>query len=156
MVSLSGKEQQILNEIYNIPLTLRPATVIGKKLGISSIQVLEIISDLKKRGVIRRIGPVFSHRELGYSYNAMILFKVDEKSLDRAAAVLSRKKEISHVFQRNNKYGMNLYAMVHAKSKEQLKKIINRVVDEAKMPILVAKTVQELKKDSLTILKEVE
>ena len=150
---VSKQEKQVLDALYDIPITENPLSEISQELGITPDQLLDIVTNLEERRVIRRFAPVFSHRALGYTSNAILLFKTNNGNLETISKVLAKKREISHVFQRNNPYNWNLYAMVHAKSQKELKLIILTIKNEIQVPILIGYTESEIKKTSLRILE---
>ena len=148
------EDKRVLNALYDIPLVINPISKLSKLLGISPEQILKIKSDLEKKQIIRRFSPVFSHIALGFTSNAMLLFKTNNSNIDKIGKKLIKRIEISHIFKRENPYNWNLYAMVHAKSEKELKTIINQIINEVQVPILIGITESEIKKTSLTILED--
>ncbi|MBP9561624.1 MAG: Lrp/AsnC family transcriptional regulator, partial [Syntrophorhabdaceae bacterium] len=60
-------DRSILNIIQEaFPVERRPFRVIGEMLGLDEETVLERIRVLKKKGIIRRIGPILERKRLGY------------------------------------------------------------------------------------------
>lgn len=149
---LGEKQAAVLSKLHDIPLTKAPVSVMAKSIGLSPAEFLNTVSELRDRGVIRRISPLLSHRRAGHSHNAMLLFKIDGEAADRLGRKVSELPEVSHVFLRNNRFGYNLYAMTHASSPDHLHSIVSRLKEISNAPLLIAETVSEIKKTSLTIL----
>ena len=150
---LSPEEIEVLDLLYDIPIVEKPLTTLGNSINKTPGEMLEIISDLMNRKIIRRIAPVFAHRKIGFGNNAMLLLCCEGDDLIKLASTISEMKEASHVFRRDNKFGYNLYAMVHAISKEELDRIINKITSLTDKPILIAETESELKKQSMKVLR---
>ena len=51
--------------------------------------------DYKNSGLISKVGAIISQKELGYNYNALVLWNVEERKIDFFAQKLSS-------FKRNN------------------------------------------------------
>lgn len=150
---ISPKEEEILQALSDIPIVEHPLSHIGKMVNESPGELMKIISNLRNRKIIRRIAPVLAHRKIGFRYNAMVLFKSGGNSLVQLARELSEMKETSHVFRRDNRFGYNLYAMIHATNQEELNEIIHRISSLTDAPMLIAETDSEIKKKSLSVLR---
>jgi len=90
----------------DFPLSAEPFSALGEQLGINGEQVIDRIEKLKRDGIVRLIGPVFDARKLGYQ-TTLVVMKVAESGLDRAAEVLGEHPGVSHAYQRN--HNLNLW-----------------------------------------------
>lgn len=111
---------------------------------------------------MRRFGAILRHQDAGFAYNAMVCFKLDERSVilsdpwkgeskDPAGAILANKPYISHCYERPAFEGFpyTLYAMMHAQSAEVLDRYIREAAESIGNPeYVVLHSVRELKKTS--------
>lgn len=136
----------------DIPLVPRPYEELANKLNTSEEKLLERISDMKKHGRIRRLGAVLRHRQAGYAFNAMVVFKAKPEDEDRAGEVLAGYKEVTHCYLRQvpSDFGYNLFAMVHLHDAAELKPLLaDMAANTGLIDYLVIKSVREFKKTSM-------
>ena len=153
----------------DIPHSLTPF----KDWGVSCKELREDL-DLRR---MRRFGAILRHQEAGFAFNAMVCFRLDERSVilsytklrtsvlklsyplrgeqseskDPAGAILAQKPFISHCYERPAFEGFpyTLYAMMHAQSAEELDRNIKEAAESIGNPdYVVLHSVRELKKTS--------
>ena len=73
------ERQYVLMTQSGLPLVAKPYQQIAEQLQISEAEVLTMTADLKERGIIRRIAAVPNHYKLGYRYNGMTVWDVQDK-----------------------------------------------------------------------------
>lgn len=67
-------DQHLIEAIQGgLPLVSHPYAEIGKRIGMSEVEVITRLSYLLRAGVIKRLGVVVRHRNLGYCANAMVV-----------------------------------------------------------------------------------
>ena len=104
-----------------LPVTQRPYADIGEKLGLHETEVIERLSRLKQKGLIKRLGVIVKHRKLGYSANAMIVFDVPDHLTDQIGSHISRFDFVTLCYQRPRsgaEWPYNLYCMIHGKTRD--------------------------------------
>jgi siroheme decarboxylase len=136
------------------PLTNRPYKEMAETIGISETELIDTLKSLKASGVLRRVAAVLAHRRASYSHNAMVIWKVDEKDVERTGAVMASFPEVSHCYERDmgGYWAYNLYTMVHGKRYEDCMKNIERMAQETGIGdyrVLFSK--REFKKTSFSV-----
>jgi siroheme decarboxylase len=139
------------------PLTNRPYKEMAEAIEMSERELINTLKSMKASGVLRRVGAVLAHRKASYSYNAMVIWKVDEKDIERTGAVMASFPEVSHCYERDTGgyWPYNLYTMVHGKRYEDCMKSVERMAIKTGMNdyrILFSK--RELKKTSFSVNHE--
>lgn len=132
-----------------LPRGPRPYAEVAKNLGITEEEVLERLRGLINRGIIRRLAAVLQDRELGYAANAMVAWRIPEAEIERAGAIASGKRQISHVYARETApdWPYNLYTMIHAKTEDGLRRVVDEHAREFRCTdFKVLKTVREYTK----------
>ena len=133
------------------PLELVPSpfAILAGRLGIGEDSLLSELTRYKKDGIIRRVGAAMAHRKVGFTCNALVLWKVPESKLERMGEVFSVVPEVSHCYARTSypNWPFNLYTMVHARSRKAAEKIIKDMAKKGKLKeYRVLYTVQEFNK----------
>jgi len=114
-------DKRLIRAMQNgLPLVARPYQAIGAAVGMSEGDVIERLSRLADSGVIRRLGLIARHRELGYRANAMVVWDVED---DRSAEVGRRFGAFDFVtlcYRRPRRppiWPYNLYCMIHGRDR---------------------------------------
>lgn len=114
-----------------IPFIEEPFKFISNELKITEDELIGRIDKLSKAGVIRRIGAILNHRNVGYFANAMVVWSIPEEDIEDIGKIMALQRAISHCYIRATyeAWPYNLYTMVHAKTKEECNEIIQRLSD---------------------------
>jgi len=136
----------------NIPLCEEPYKILGDSLGIEEDEVVKRLTQMKANGQLKRISAILRHQKSGYNANAMVVFKVEKKHIEKLGDVLSQSALVSHCYERrpNEKWPYNLYAMVHGKEIEEIESFVhqfNKTYEITTYDILYSQ--EELKKTSM-------
>jgi DNA-binding Lrp family transcriptional regulator len=107
------------------PVIVRPWKSIGNDLGITEEEVMERLSRLSRRGVIRKIGPALDARHVGLRASTLIAMKVPKKRVHNVANMISRYRDVSHCYQREHEY--NLWFTIAAHDEPELEKILEEI-----------------------------
>lgn len=105
-----------------LPLTLHPWRALADQLSVSETEVLDELQNMLDDGSIRRIGVVPNHYALGYRFNLMVVWDVEDSAVDSAGEELGKLDYISHCYRRPRQAGWhyNLFTMVHGKSEQEV------------------------------------
>ncbi len=115
---------------------------------------LQVIQNLIRKGVIRRIATVVDHRKLGFAANAMFVCLVEDEHIAEVGRQLAVSNNVSHCYQRKTFPGWpyNLFGMMHGRDMEQLEKIVDDFTSHQKIrQFALLKTVKEFKKKQVNI-----
>lgn len=105
-MQLTTLETAILNRIQkDIALSHDIFSHIASDVGFEKKQVLETVTDLKEKGIIRNIAGIFNAASLGYK-SSLVAFRVPEKQLEKAASVINGHPGVSHNYLRDNDYNI--------------------------------------------------
>ncbi len=113
-----------------LPLVARPFLEIGQGIGLTEARVIDRLEALKRAHVVRRLGVIVRHRKLGYRANAMCVWNVapDERASELGRR-LAREEGVTLCYRRKRAFDwpFNLYCMVHARSREEAHRVIERL-----------------------------
>jgi DNA-binding Lrp family transcriptional regulator len=107
------------------PLTVQPWASIGNDLGITEKEVMERLSALFRRKVIRKIGPAIDAKRLGLRASTLIAMKVPENRIQNVADMVSKYREVSHCYQREHEY--NFWFTIAAHNEVELEKMLEEI-----------------------------
>ncbi|MWL88546.1 Lrp/AsnC family transcriptional regulator [Cupriavidus sp. SW-Y-13] len=105
-----------------LPLVAEPWRVLGEPLGLQGEEVLARFVALRDAGVLRRIAAVPNHYALGWRANGMTVWNVDDARAGELGEQVGALPFVSHCYLRPRRqpgWPYNLFAMVHARSREQ-------------------------------------
>lgn len=127
------------------------ARAIGAAIGdasVSETRVIERMLDFKALGIIRRYGAFVQHRKLGYAYNAMTVWSVKADDTPEVGKRFAALPFVSHCYNRKTtaEWPYNLYAVVHAKTKDELDGYVKKLSALCGLEPLVLLSTKEYKK----------
>jgi len=151
-VDLSSTDRAVVNELQqDLPLTARPFDQMSARLSMGVDEFLSHCQGLIQRGVMRRFSASVSHNMLGFVANAMGCWKVPADMVETAGREMATVQEISHCYEREASplWPYNLYAMMHAHTKESCQSIADRLSSDTgldKNTFVLLFTTREVKK----------
>ena len=106
-----------------LPLVARPYQEIADRLGWSEQLVIEKLKAMVDAGIIKRLGIVVRHHELGYRANAMVVWDVANDQIDQIGERLGMQDCVTLCYQRPRRlpdWPYNLFCMVHGRNREEV------------------------------------
>ncbi len=99
-----------------LPLVERPYHHVAEELGVSADTVMERMERMERRGIIRRIGAVPNHYQLGFYGNGMSVWDVLDERVSALGRRIGELEYVSHCYRRPRHpplWPYNLFVMVH-------------------------------------------
>ncbi|MES9858530.1 MAG: AsnC family protein [Sedimenticola sp.] len=132
---LTEQDYQLIAEIQGgLPLSSHPYAEVGAHIGLDEGEVIERIGLMQESGVIKRMGLVVRHHELGYKANAMVVWDVPDNELDAAGEALGEEPCITLCYQRPRRlpeWPYNLFTMIHGKER---KRVLDTIESLSQLP----------------------
>jgi siroheme decarboxylase len=159
-VSLSKKEKEAVSVLLNdLPLTRSPFKDLCRKISsLSGNELLLIAQNLKLKKILKRYSAVLHHYNTAFICNALTAWRLDFQNMHRVRKAFNIGSMVSHLYIRDTipgKWEYPLFAMIHAKNKEELADFINAIVRNTGChDYLVLSTVKELKKERIHYFSE--
>ena len=99
-------DTEILNEIqWKFPLVAKPFDEIAKKFEISSDEVKNRLTQLKRKGVLRQLSAIFDTRKLGYT-SSLVAMEIESDKLERVAHQINKHPGVSHNYEREHQFNL--------------------------------------------------
>lgn len=127
----------------------KPFAPVARRLCWKESRLLESVKAYKEEGLIRRLGLILAHRNVGLKSNVLVAWNVPKKDLNRAANIFEKTGEISHCYERKTfvTWPYNIYTMIHGRNRKDCLKIIRILSRETGIKDYRALwTLKELKK----------
>ena len=120
-MELSPTDRRLLAAIEGgLPLVSRPYAVLAERIGLAEALVIERLQALVEAGVIKRLGLVVRHHEIGYRANAMTVWDVPDARVDALGKALAASPDVTLCYRRPRRlpaWPYNLFAMVHGRER---------------------------------------
>ena len=118
-------DRRLMNLVQEgFPVVAEPYRQLGLRLGVSSATVIQRLEKLLEMGVIRRLGPVFESRKLGYR-GTLCAMTVPPDRVEEVAAVINSFPGITHNYLREHQ--LNIWFTVLAVNQEELEDILTQI-----------------------------
>ena len=99
-------DKKILDVIQSdYPIEERPYAAVGERLGVSENEVLGRVRELKKSGLIRRIGANFQSKKLGW-VSTLCAAKVPEEKLNEFVDTVNAYPGVTHNYLRDHEFNV--------------------------------------------------
>ena len=129
---LDERDRLLLAEVQmGLPLCPKPYHEIGVNIDMPEAEVIERLRQLKQTGLIKRLGVIVKHRQLGYRANAMIVWNIPDELIKQLGGHISRFAFVNLCYQRPRlaEWPYNLYCMIHGKDRETVLSQLDQLTD---------------------------
>lgn len=105
----------------DLPLEPRPYLLLAERLGVTEAEILSRLQRYRETGIIRKMGAVLRHREVGFVANALCAWQVPDDQVEKAGGLLASFPFVTHCYSRKPypDWPYNLYVMLHAQSRSE-------------------------------------
>jgi DNA-binding Lrp family transcriptional regulator len=116
----------------DMPVVPEPYAPAAAKLGIETGALLEHLTGMKERGILRRVAAILFHRRAGFSANGMGVWKVPDDRIEELGPRMASFRGISHCYQRPTyeDWPYSIFTMAHGRSKEECDAILDAIAGE--------------------------
>ncbi|HET9699886.1 MAG TPA: Lrp/AsnC family transcriptional regulator [Burkholderiales bacterium] len=121
------------------PLLARPYAEIGARAGLGEHEVLQRLCQWLAEGVVKRIGVIVRHHELGYRANAMVVWDVPDAEADRVGRAFARREFVTLCYRRPRRppdWPYNLFCMIHGRDRATVLRHVETLRHDAAPPEL--------------------
>jgi DNA-binding Lrp family transcriptional regulator len=121
-MDLSQGDRLLIAAIQDgLPLHPQPYAEIGRRIGMHETQVIARLRALQENGVIKRLGVIVRHHELGYRANAMVVWDVPDEQVSSLGRCLGGFDFVTLCYRRPRRlpdWPYNLFCMLHGRDRE--------------------------------------
>lgn len=120
-MALGATDRQILAAIQDgLPLCRRPFDEVARGIGLDEAEVIERLRVMRETGVIKRLGLIVRHHELGYRANAMTVWDVPDEGVGEIGRRLKTLSFVTLCYRRPRQppvWPYNLFCMIHGRDR---------------------------------------
>ena len=131
IIELSELDRAVLAALQpGLPLVSRPYHALAQSLGLSEQTVLERLQRGLQHGVVKRLGIIVRHRELGFRANAMVVWDIPDAEVSAVGRMLAAESGVNLCYRRPRRlpaWPYNLFCMMHGRQREQVLERIERL-----------------------------
>ena len=154
----SEREKELVRALAgDVPVCADCYARIAESLGWTEEALLTTLTEWKRRGALRRIALIVRHRRIGFTANAMCVWRVDETRIVEAGRRVAAWPQVTHCYQRERLPGWpyNLFAMIHAGDWLSLRRLFDRIAESADLADgRMLGSLREFKKTSMRYFEE--
>jgi DNA-binding Lrp family transcriptional regulator len=131
-MGLTAEDRDLLAVLQDgLPLVAAPYAALAQTLGWSEAAVLGRLARLLDDGIIKRMGLVVRHRELGFRANAMVVWDVPDTRVEAIAHRLRACEFVTLCYQRRRQapqWPYNLYCMIHGRDRPWVMRRVQELI----------------------------
>jgi DNA-binding Lrp family transcriptional regulator len=123
-------DQDVIRALQgDMPVISRPYVQAAEQLGISEQRLLDHLSVMQERRILRRVAAILFHRRAGFSANGMGVWKVPDEQIVELGPRMAAYRGISHCYQRPTyaDWPYSIFTMAHGRSKEECDAILDSI-----------------------------
>jgi DNA-binding Lrp family transcriptional regulator len=116
----------------DLPVVPEPYEDAARTLGVPVQRLLDHLSGMQERGLLRRVAAILFHRRAGFSANGMGVWEVPEDRIAEVGPRMASFRGISHCYQRPTyaDWKYSIFTMAHGRSKEECDAILDAIAGE--------------------------
>ena len=117
------KDMEIIDE---------PFVNAAKNLGITEDELFSKMKHYESMGVLRRFAAILRHRQVGFTANGMIVWKVPEDRITSVGETLGSFPQVSHCYERPtyDDWPYNVFSMIHCKKHDEAYEVAKIIQDQ--------------------------
>jgi len=117
------KDMEIIDE---------PFVKAANNLGITENELFDKMKHYEDIGVMRRFAAILRHRQIGFTANGMIVWKVPEDRISEVGEKLGAFPQVSHCYERPTypDWPYNVFSMIHCKTHDEAHEVAKTIQDQ--------------------------
>lgn len=114
-----------------LPLVPRPWQVLAEQCGLTEDEVMACMQRWQAEGLVKRLGLVVRHRELGIAANAMVVWDVPDADVADLGRRLAGEPAVTLCYRRPRRlpdWPYNLFCMIHGVRRERVLDTLDEII----------------------------
>lgn len=137
-MELTDLDRRLIAAVQDgLPLVPRPYAAVAAAAGCGEDEALARLGAMVEAGIIKRLGLVVRHHELGYCANAMTVWDIPDAEVDAVAARIAAHDCVTLCYRRPRRppdWPYNLFAMVHGRDRVRVEAQVAGIAAELGIP----------------------
>ena len=123
-LELSALDRNLLTALQpGLPLLSRPYQALADVVGLSERRVIDTLRGWLEHGLVKRLGIIVRHRELGYRANAMVVWDIPDTEVSAVGGLLAAESGVNLCYRRPRRlpdWPYNLFCMMHGRERDEV------------------------------------
>jgi len=117
------KDMEIIDE---------PFVNAANNLGITENELFEKMKHYEENGIMRRFAAILRHRQVGFTANGMIVWKVPNERISEVGEKLGAFPQVSHCYERPtySDWPYNVFSMIHCKTHDEANEMAKTIQNQ--------------------------
>ena len=118
---------------HGLPLVSHPFAEIGAETGLTEKEVISALEHWLEQGVIKRMGVVVRHHELGYRANAMVVWDIPDDQVRELGHRFGSFDFVTLCYQRPRRlplWDYNLFTMIHGRHRDEVLSLVAQLKEQ--------------------------
>ncbi len=127
------QDKDFIRELQkNMEIIDEPFVNAANNLGLTENEVFEKMKHYEDIGVMRRFAAILRHRQIGFTANGMIVWKVPEDKISEVGEKLGSFPQVSHCYERPTypDWPYNVFSMIHCKTHDEAHDVAKTIQDQ--------------------------
>ena len=127
------EDKEFIRELQkDMAIIDEPFVMAAKNLGITENELFEKMKYYEDIGVMRRFAAILRHRQVGFTANGMIVWKVPEDRISKVGNTLGSFPQVSHCYERPtyDDWPYNVFSMIHCKTQNEANEMAKIIQDQ--------------------------
>jgi DNA-binding Lrp family transcriptional regulator len=129
----TGQDKDFIRELQkDMDIIDEPFVKAANNLGMSENELFEKMKHYEEIGVLRRFAAILRHRQVGFTANGMIVWKVPEEKISDVGSQLGAFPQVSHCYERPTypDWPYNVFSMIHCKTHDEANEMAKKIQDQ--------------------------
>ena len=116
----------------DMDITDEPFVKAAKNLDMTEDELFTKMKHYEDIGVMRRFAAILRHRQVGFTANGMIVWKVPEDRIAKVGEMLGAFPQVSHCYERPTypDWPYNVFSMIHCKTHDEANEMAKTIQDQ--------------------------
>lgn len=118
---------------HGLPLVRNPFAEIGAGIGLPENEVIANLAHWVEQGVIKRMGVVVRHHELGYRANAMVVWDIPDEEVSALGHRIGGFDSVTLCYRRVRRlpdWPYNLFTMIHGQLRDEVLESVTQLQEQ--------------------------
>jgi len=127
------EDKQFIRELQkDMDIIDEPFAKSASNLGITEEQLFEKMKYYESIGVMRRFAAILRHRQVGFTANGMIVWKVPNEKISEVGSKLGAFPQVSHCYERPTypDWPYNVFSMIHCKTHDEAQEMAKTIQNQ--------------------------
>ena len=132
----SEEDKNFIRELQkDMEIIDEPFVKAANNLGMSESQLFEKMKYYEEIGVMRRFAAILRHRQVGFTANGMIVWKVPKDRISKVGETLGSFPQVSHCYERPTyeDWPYNVFSMIHCKTQDEANEMAKTIQDQIRV-----------------------